>query len=440
MKTPIRYTAAALTLISTNVSAAGFALMEQSVSGLGRAFSGSAVVAEDATTIFFNPAGLSYLQHSELTAGLHYIAPRVEYNGDSTFTPLSSSISGGDGGDAANNAFVPNFYYAHRINDKYTAGIGVNSPYGLVTDYADDWKGRYQALESNLRTININPSLAFKANDKLSLGFGINLQYIDLKLSKAIDFGSACFLAGAGSCASPTNPALDGKAKLNADDWSWGYNLGLIYQFDEKTRAGISYRSKISHHLKGDGDVVIPNRPDVQAVAAGAGIKNGDIDGKVTLPESVSVALLHQINDEWAVMGDVSWTRWSRFQELRINSDDAAALNSVKEENWENSMRYGLGLSYSPAGNWSYRAGVAYDETPIKSADYRTPRIADADRIWLSLGTSYAFRDNLIVDAAYTHIFAKDAKINDVEGSYALQGEYESQVDIMSIQLRWLMD
>lgn len=420
---------------ASTVHAAGYALNEQSITGLGRAFSGSAAVADDASTIFFNPAGLTQLESAELNLGMNFIAPYSKFENQGSSLPSTlggGPINGGNNGNAADSALLPNFYYAHPVNDKLVLGLGIGAPFGLVTDYSDDWVGRYHARKSDLKTININPSFGFKATDKLSLGAGINLQYADIELSQAIDFGGAA------------NPilaqTLDGQVKVLADDWSWGYNLGLTYQFTDATRVGLSYRSKITHDLEGKGKFRVPNDPTAEAVANGGGFQNGDAEGQVTLPESVSLALHHQINNQWAVMADASWTRWSQFEELRIESD-VQRLNSEKPQDWENAMRYGLGLEYQHNEKWAWRAGVAYDETPVPSAQRKTPRIPDTDRKWVAFGASYAYSENLIIDAAYTHIFMSDSKIDDLtEQEYRLVGEYQAHVDIVGVQMRWLFN
>ncbi|MBL4761839.1 MAG: long-chain fatty acid transporter [Methylophaga sp.] len=422
---------------STLSYSAGFAIIEQSVTSLGRAFAGSAAVAEDASTIFFNPAGLTYLSHSELATGLNFIVPRSEFNNDgSTIAPaLGGAALSGREGDASNLAVVPNLYYAHRLNDDVVVGIGVNAPFGLVTEYSDNWVGRYHGIKSDLLTMNINPSIGFKATDRLSLGFGVNLQYVDLELTQAVDFGAVCADAGAVACAQPQQN--DGKAKLTADDWSWGFNLGLIFQATDATRIALAYRSKVSHHLTGKGKFTIPSDPVVQAVAAGAGFADGAISGDIDLPESASFAIHHQINNKWAITGDASWTRWERFKELAIESP-VNRLSSVKEENWNNNMRYGLGLTYTPNDRWTLRGGIAYDETPV-SDQYRTPRIPDEDRKWIAIGASYKYSDHITVDAGYTHLFVSSPSINDQTAQgYTLSGDYDASVDILGVQMRWI--
>lgn len=411
-------------LIASTVSsmsyASGFALIEQSVTGLGRAFAGSAATAEDASTLFFNPAGLTNLHHSEIDIAMNYIAPQSDFSDSGSTSVFGAPLSGGNANDAANNAIVPNFYYSRPINDRATFGLGINAPFGLVTEYNDTWKGRYHAVKSDLKTININPSLAFKATDKLSLGFGLNYQKIDLKLTQMADLGA---LGGAS-----TSQKADGKVNLEADDSSWGYNVGLMFQATDATRLGLAYRSKVSHHLKGYG--TLHN-------ASGALAADGNISGDVDLPESLSFAFHHQINKQWAVMGDASWTRWERFKALTIISDGSLPSSS-KPENWSNTMRYGLGVSYAHNDKWSFRSGIAYDESPI-SDTFRTPRIPGEDRKWIAVGASYKYSENMTVDAAYTHIFVSDPKMDDTDSKgYALKGDYNASIDILGIQMRWL--
>lgn len=333
-------------VISSTSYSAGFGLIEQSVTGLGRAFAGGAAVADDASTIYYNPAGLTNLKHPELDIGLNFLAAKIEFTDSGSTSAFAAPLTGGDDGDVANNAFLPNLYYSTPLNDRLHVGIGITTPFGLATEYDDSWKGRYHAVKSDLRTININPTIAFKATDKVSVGFGVNLQKIDLELTQMADLG------GLGGPA--FSQKADGKVNIEADDWSWGYNLGLMLQATESTRLGLAYRSKVSHTLKGNATL---------RTATGALAADENIMGNVDLPESLSLAVHHQFNTKWAVMGGATWTRWSRFKELAIISD-GPLLSSTKQENWDDSMRYSLGVSYQYNDKWTLRSGIAFDETP----------------------------------------------------------------------------
>lgn len=405
---------------SSSVWAAGYAIQEQSITGLGRAFAGSAAVAEDASTIFFNPAGLTYLERTEIDMGINYIVPKSEFNNDGSSIAGVIPLTGGDGGDAGHEAFVPNFYYAQPINDKVSIGLGISAPFGLVTEYRDDWVGRYFAVNSEMLTLNFNPSIAFKPTDKLSIGFGISAQYIDVELTQMADLGA---LAG-------FPQAADGKVKLEADDWGYGYNAGLLYQATDSTRIGVAFRSKISHTLKGDGSLKDSN---------GNVLIDDKVQADVDLPETLSLAVHHEISSKWSVSADATMTRWNRFRELNIKSD-GGGLSSVKPEDWENTMRYGLGLTYNHNEKWQFRTGVAYDETPIPNSERRTARIPGNDRKWLAFGATYHFSDTIVIDAAYAHLFMDDPKINETDDNgYNLRGRYDSSVDLLGLQLRWLM-
>ncbi|WP_043888342.1 OmpP1/FadL family transporter, partial [Methylophaga thiooxydans] len=256
--------------------------------------------------------------------------------------------------------------------------------------------------------------------EKLSLGFGVSAQYIDVKLSQMADLGARGGFP----------QAADGKVKLGADDWGYGYNLGLLYQATDDTRIGLAFRSKISHTLKGDGTL---------KDASGNTVVDDNIQADVDLPETLSLAIHHRLNKQWSVSADATFTRWSRFSELNIQSD-GGQLSSVKAEDWENTMRYGLGVDYRHSDKWQFRAGVAYDETPIPNTERTTARIPGNDRKWVAVGATYHYSENIILDAGYAHLFIDNPKINETDDTgYNLKGEYDASVDLLGVQLRWLM-
>ncbi len=435
-------------LMGAHAHGAGFAIVEQSVTGLGSAFAGGAASAQDASTVYFNPAGMSRLGESEYDLGLHVISPYSQFRSDGTSNVGGVvPLRGGDGGEAGVTGFIPNFYYVRRLNSDFSFGLGVNAPFGLATDYNEGWEGRYHALKSEVVTVNINPSLSWKVSDRLSLGAGINVQYADVpELSNAIDFATVCrayaassnptVAASAGTCAGlPTS--RDGKVKLNGDDWSLGFNLGLLYQFTDATRVGVAYRSKVDHKLEGRADFT--NTP---TGLSNLGIFVDDaISANITLPETLSLSAYHDLGPRWAVMGDVTWTRWDRFDELRVKFKNNPQGDLVTPEQWDNSFRYSLGLSYRYNDRWTFRTGAAYDETPVPSAQLRTPRIPGNDRRWLALGASYRVSDHTKVDVGYAHLFVNDSPINNTNSTGAtLNGSFDLAVDIFSAQVRMTFD
>ncbi|MCU7800180.1 MAG: outer membrane protein transport protein [gamma proteobacterium symbiont of Lucinoma myriamae] len=403
--------------LTSNTFASGFAILENSASGMGQAFAGAAAVAEDPSTIYFNPAGMMYLEGTQVTAGLHILKSDAEFK-DKGSTP----VGGGDGGNAGDIFYIPNFYYVRDFGDKYKIGLGINAPFGLATEYKGGWMGRYASTDSEVKSININPAISFRANEKLAIGLGMNIQYLEATLEK--DIYQAALLAP------------DGHAKMNGDSWGLGFNAGFIYEATPQTRLGVHYRSEISHTLEGDVKYNSVD-PFLQIVA---GKTNKDVDARIDLPSTFSMSLTHQTSDKLTLLADVTFTKWSNFEELRIESGDAFDPVDLVEQKWNDVFRYSVGMKYAYNKQWTFRTGLALDETPIDDKR-RTSRIPGDDRTWLSFGASYMANKNLTIDAGYSHLWVEDAKINEeyalLSGAGELNGEFDSDVDILSVQGTW---
>ena len=395
-------------------NAAGFALIEQSASGMGNAYAGGGAVAEDASTIYSNPAGMTYIEGTQLVGALHLIKPNAAFNDNGSVKAFSSPAAlvpaGGNGGDAGNLAFVPNIYFKTDLSDSIKLGVGVNAPFGLKTEYDPTWLGRFQAIKSEVKTVNINPALAIKVNNQLSLGFGVSAMWAQATLTRAVN----------------RVIAPETTVKIKGDDWGFGFNLGAIYQATPDTRIGAAYRSKVDQVLEGDSSSAL-------VAALNTGVK-----ASISLPENFSVSVFSRLNNTWDLMGDVTWTHWSRFKELRI--DFANALpDSVTTENWSNTMRYSIGANYHYSDAIKLRAGLAYDEEAL-SDQYRTARIPGNDRKWVSLGANWKATPNSSLDVGYSHLFISDASINDDQSAAAkgrngiVKGSYDGNVDILSLQ------
>lgn len=401
MAHPINCLATALILAGCAPLAhgAGFALVEQNASGLGNAYAGQAVAATDASTIFFNPAGMTRLPDRQLVLAGHLIKPSAEFSGTNNF-PIAGVNTGGEGGDAGSLAFVPNAYLAFRLSPDVHVGVGVNAPFGLKTEYDGNWAGSTQAIKSELKTINLNPSIAWKATKWLSLGAGVSIQYIEATLSNA-------------------TATAAGVATLKGDDTGLGFNLGASWQLGEATRLGLAYRSEIEQHLEGD-------------LVFGASASVIPARARVTLPDSASLGVFHRLNPNWELLVDVTWTGWSDFDELRIVR--AVGVPLVTPENWEDSYRYSVGVNHRRNDRLTLRGGVAYDQTPV-SDFYRTARIPDGSRTWIAFGAQYRLSPKTRLDVGYAHLFVDNARINKTEGPVTLTGEYDASVDILSAQL-----
>lgn len=452
----------AMTTWAGNANSAGFALIEQSVSNMGTAYAGGSALANDTSTLYFNPAGMTRLEGTNGSVALHLVKPssKFEDNGGSTFaTALGGApLGGGNGGDAGGWAAVPHTYVSQQISDRAWLGFAVNAPFGLTTEYDQNWVGRYHAVKSSVATYNFNPSFAFKASDQLSLSVGVSAQYLEAEFSNAIDFGAIDALpvtaGGLGGALSLGGPgAADGMVNIEGDSWGFGFNLGALFEASDKTRIGVHYRSEIQHDVKGDADFSGAAQGAVTtAIFAGSAgtvrmLDDTGVSADVTLPASASLSLFHQATPQLALMADYTWTGWSSIPELRFDFANNQP-DGVTTFNWKDTNRFAVGAEYQRANSdWTYRVGVAFDESPIDSDAARTPRLPDADRIWLSFGAGVKLGESTRLDIGYAHLFMDDPVLNKNADSSAedflrgsLQGSYEASVDIVAVQLEMRFD
>ena len=421
--------------------AAGYLLKEQSASGQGTSFAGvTANAAGDASALFFNPAAMGALKGSEAVGVLSGIFPNSEGNNlrGTRAAALGGSVISGTGnpGDVGVDAVVPAGYGVYALTPDIKLGLAVTAPWGLSTDYPESWTGRYHGIHSSLRTFNFQPTISYQVMPALTVAGGLQIQYAKSRLSQAIDFGSALRAQGV-----PVAPgSRDGIGEVKGDDWGFGFTAGVLYEPVKGTRVGLSYRSAVTHELDGDGKFEgVPAVPALRASFAETGVK-----AQFTTPDIVALGAYHELNSQWAVMADVQWTNWSRFQELRIRYDNPLRGDTVTDEHWKDSWFFALGTAYKWNEKLTLRAGVAYDQSPVPDR-YRTPRIPDADRYWLSLGAGYQVTENIRTDIGYSHIFANKAKMDlrdpfPAAGSDALRGnltgEYKAHVDIIAVQTK----
>ena len=432
--------AATLFFYAGAAQSGGFQVTELSPRLQGQRNAGAAASADTAATIHVNPAGLTYLPGQQAEIAAHVIIPKFDFDDSGSTNGIGGQPIGDTHEDGGEIAFVPNLYYSYQLSEQLTFGFGITAPYGLVTEYDKDWIGRYNAVKSDLLTLDFNPVLAYKINDQLSVGAGVSIQYIDVQLTNALDFGTIGFLLGAPGI-TPSTPAFDGFNDLKGDDISFGFNLGILYELSPVTRVGLAYRSEIEHTLDGDADITIPDA--ITALTGQASARRG-AKADATMPATATIGIYHQFSPQWAVLSGATWTDWSTFDELRIEFEDGGP-DAVQPENWEDSWRVSVGVNYFYSPEWTLRAGVEFDETPVKNE--LTPRVPDEDRYWFAFGASYRHSDNLTFDFAYTFLYVPDYSIEDTEVTTAgltglpvgntLDGEYEANAHILSAQLQW---
>lgn len=396
--------------MASQAHASAFALIEQSASGLGDSFAGAAASAEDASTIYYNPAGMSLLPGTQVSVGAAFINVSTKFN-DSASTAGGGRPLGSNGGDAGSLATVPNAYFAMDVAPGLKAGLGVSVPFGLKTEYSSDWIGRFQAIKSEIDTLNINPSLSYKVNDTVSLGFGVSYQKIDAEFTNAVNLGVA-----------------EGSADIKASDNAWGYNAGAMFQISPDMRLGVSYRSAISYHLTGTA-----------SFSPGVPAPSGNVHTDIKMPDSASISLLQRLNPSWTLLADATWTGWSKIQQLNIISDVTGSSLSNTPENFRDTWRVAVGAKYRYNDAWTIKLGTAYDQTPVNDTD-RTARLPDENRLWASVGGQYRMSSASTLDLGYAHLFVKDASINQANPGPlggSLVGTYKAAIDIFGVQFAY---
>ena len=388
-----------LVAFSGAVSASGFQLMEQNASGIGNAYAGSAAVAENASTIFYNPAGMTQLQAHEFSVGVSAVDP------DFSFSNRGSSVgafnTAGDGGDAGGWAFIPNGYMSWALTKDLYVGLGLGAPFGMKTEYDNPWIGAAQATMFEIKTYNINPSIAYRVNDKVSLGFGLDWQHLDATYKRQASVG-----AGA---ATPV--------KLTLDDGAWGWNVGALFTLSPSTKVGVSYRSAIQYHTTGD----------IEA----NGVKTNDAKADIEVPDMAIMSVTQKLSDKWEMLGDVSWTGWSSIPKVDIMnaSTGSATPTQTLETHFDNTWRVALGANYQLNDAWKLKFGVAYDQTPVPNSTYRMVSLPDNDRVWFSFGGQWTPDKASRLDFGVTYIYVKDSDINNdqtANGRGLVAGEYNN--------------
>lgn len=400
--------------------AAGFALLEQSGSGMGNAFAGSAAVAEDASTIFFNPAGLTLLPGAQVVAAAHAVNVDGDFSGVATITPPLLALGTDTGGNLGDLMAVPNLYFGMPLGERFAFGIGVNAPFGLATEYDDGWMGRFFGIKSELITINVNPAIAFKLNDTVSLGAGVNWQKADAELT------SALLLPG----------AAEGRNKLKADDDTWGWNIGALFQLGEDMRVGLAYRSKLDYTLEGTATVTVN--------ATGATFVSFPAEAEVTFPDSATLSVVQRFGDKWELLGDLMYTRWSEIDQVVIVNSNTGSTADTLTFAFDDSWRLAFGVNYHHSEKWTLKGGIAFDQSPVDDTN-RTVRLPDNDRVWLALGAKYRFSKRAAVDVGYAHVFVDEGSISQsrtlatapITVTTSINGDYDNSVDLLSVQLTW---
>ncbi|EEN99128.1 outer membrane protein transport protein [Vibrio cholerae] len=382
-----------LASVSTFTQAAGFQLAEYSATGLGRAYAGEAAMADNASTQWRNPAMLTYLEGTQVSAGAIYVNPNVDVEGTVNHAQLGKTHASSN--DFAHDAVIPNFYLSHQLNEQMALGFALGTNYGMETDLGTDFAASHFGNQASVISKEANLNIAYQILPQLSIGGGV--RYV---------MGEGHFGATAPAKNLIRHPVTNNVMTLpkgttlkymEGEDNSWGWQVGSAWQINQDHRVGFAYKSEVVMDFEGHAE----------GVSYGS-YKPGMMS--VTLPATAELASFHQLNDQWAIHASINWTDWSSFKELTAVFPEKSDL--IKSENWEDNYRFALGTTYQYDAKLALRAGVAYDTSAVDDKN-RTATIPETDRTWVSVGGSYVATPQLTLDAGFTYIFAKDATINE---------------------------
>lgn len=436
-----------------NAAASGYHFGTQSVSTQGTANS-SAAEAADAATIFYNPAGLAYLERNEISVSANLVAPSIRYSGAyAAHYRNGRPVSGSSSGKITDDITVaPHVYGAYRLNSRVSLGLGVSVPFGSSTEYDKSSVLRHNINKLGLKTVAVEPVIALKAGEKHAFAAGLAAQYSQAQLRKFADWS-----AGMSPAAPHTGSLLDGYADVKGHDWGFGYHLAWMYQPTDRLRIGLNYRSKVSHTLKGsakwqaEGLLARANFQGISApvVLGGRGYAASEkASVAINTPESLSLHGMYKATPRLNLFGDITWTRHSRFkradlvfeQPKRIIGGGLSNTTTITP-NWRNTVKAAVGGSYQISEPWQLRAGIAFDQSPVRNSASRMNTLPDGNRLWFSAGVRYTPNPAHTFDIAYTHVHINGSDFaspratgTDVDSKGAATARFKNYANILGAQ------
>lgn len=400
---------AGLCSVSGQADAAAFFLPYQGASSIGNSLAGSAALGEDASTVYFNPAGMSRLQTRQVSIAGHYVDPTFKYTDTGSTGP--AAFTGGNGGDFAPNTFLPTLFAVLPVG-AWRFGLGISAPFGSKTDYEAGWRGRFQADFTDLRVINVNPSVSYQFADWISAGVGLNYVRAEAEIERS------ALLPG----------PSEGRVRLTGEDSTFAYNFGVLINPTPATRVGISYRSRVDLDLAGRQRVTLASGAEFAA-------QTFDIRADLSLPAMTALSIVHDVNDRWALLGDVTFYQWGVIQQLVPRNASTGAASAPLDLRFRDSKRISAALNYRLNEAWLLRGGLAWDQAPVASAEDRTANQPDSDRTWVSLGARWDVSAAHRLDFAYAYVILAAASINHtVANAGTLRGDYDNSAHIFAAQ------
>lgn len=412
---------------SSESAASGFMVRENSAASLATVFAGNASRADEVATVFNNPAGMSWLEGTQTQIGGTGVFPNIKYEGEAIAydslgvgTPIPADNSRNNG----QFALIPHAYAVVDLHERLKAGIAITVPFGNTIDYSEEWSGRYVNIKTAALSIDINPNVSYKLTDRVAIAGGISLQYLKLDLSSKIP--QFVFFE---------NPlAPDGGFLLEVDNWGWGYNLGFLAEPWDGTKFGLTYRSGIDHRMEG----TLTFDPTTHPLVGTDSPAYTDI----SVPASITGSVTHQLTENFSLSSDVQFTQWNTFKQVAVYSNNPLV---VFHEEYRDSWMVSIGGVYRVNQDWTLRAGVGFDQSPVADA-YRDTGVPDKDRYMVGIGFGYQIAPSVSLDVGYAHYFAAghatmNESVNRITpsptgGSVILNGRYDNAMNYLSFSLR----
>lgn len=428
--------------------ASSFQLLEQSPAQLGKAFAGTASDITDASTVYFNPAGMSRLEGRQLTLGGNAVFTEADFiNDGSSYTVGGNTVPVDGSGTTEETGFIPNAYWVMPLSEQFTLGLGAGGPFGLSSDFGTTWPGRYSATFSELEVMNFNATTAWSPNDQIAFGLGVSYQRIDVQLESQFD----------STLGLNPDPATDSSARIEGDDDDFVFDASVLWTPAPGTHIGLLWRQGGDFSLSGSAsfdynaacapDAGLPTgappAPTTGTLCAGAlSAREGNVTAGAEMPDTITLSGSQQLGDQWTLHADVSQTRWSSIQTIAVDNVDTGENVTDLDLRYDDTLRLALGASFAWSDAMTWRFGVAQDDAPQTDPEYVSPRIPDEDRTWLALGANFVLSDAVSVDVSYAHLMVDDAELDRQEptatgGSYNLQGKFDSTVNIIGAQVNW---
>lgn len=424
MKMTMKAAAAAVMAVcaASAAHAAGFMLTEQSAGSLGRAYAGAGVDGTDISGVYYNPATMTLHPGTQIQAGFVAVGLDLAFEGSGNYDGVTEN-------GQYNTQAIPHGYISHQISDSMWIGLAMTVPFGMGTEYDDNWDLANRGISAEVLTFDFNPNVAWKVSDKLSLGAGMSIQYAkaDLKMRHDVQKGM---------------PALGSfDSEIDADSLAWGFNVGLMWSPLDNLRFGLSYRSKINHHA--DGDLTLSNLNDPTGALTQQGVPflmgTHDATATISTPAWAMATAAWDVNALLSLYATFRWTDWSSFDELVIDGGNVMGkpVGDTVTNKWQDTYLFSVGADLRFTNWWTLRAGIGYETSPIDDPSYRTAIIPDADRWWFALGSSFRATDNMQIDvsAAWLH-GTNERDLYAYEGSSEKVGRFDKlDAYLLGVQL-----